>query len=123
LVGSKLSRVGSFGTGSVAFGTATKAAAKRPLLRTPEQPRLSGLISGTAELRKARTLTQEQLAATLGVTQAQVSRIEHQTDLYLSTLAGYLEAMGGHLELVGVFGTARVSLSLAAVAGDALQTA
>lgn len=79
--------------------------------------------SSLAELRKARTLTQQQLAATLGVTQAQVSRIEHQTDLYLSTLAGYLEAMGGHLELVGVFDTARVSLSLGAVAGDALQTA
>jgi ribosome-binding protein aMBF1 (putative translation factor) len=78
--------------------------------------------SSLAELRKARTLTQQQLAATLGVTQAQVSRIEHQTDLYLSTLAGYLEAMGGHLELVGVFDTARVSLSLGAVAGDALST-
>jgi len=75
--------------------------------------------SSLAELRKARTLTQQQRAATLGVTQAQVSRIEHQTDLYLSTLAGYLEAMGGHLELVGVFDSARVSLSLGAVAGDA----
>lgn len=92
--------------------------------RTREQIEAeTAYAASLAELRKARTLTQEQLAATLGVTQAQVSRIEHQTDLYLSTLAGYLEAMGGHLELVGVFGTARVSLSLAAVAGDALQTA
>jgi DNA-binding XRE family transcriptional regulator len=90
--------------------------------RTREQIEAeTAYAASLAELRKARTLTQEQLAATLGVTQAQVSRIEHQTDL--STLAGYLEAMGGHLELVGVFGTARVSLSLAAVAGDALQTA
>lgn len=79
--------------------------------------------SSLADLRKARALTQQQLGSSLGVTQAQVSRIEHQTDLYLSTLAGYLEAMGGHLELVGVFDTARVSLSLGAVAGDALQTA
>jgi len=74
------------------------------------------------ELRKARALTQEQLGASLGVTQAQISRIEHQTDLYLSTLSNYLAAMGGHLELVGVFDTARVSLSLGAVAGD-LRTA
>lgn len=69
-----------------------------------------------AELRKARALTQQQLSASLGVTQAQVSRIEHQTDLYLSTLANYLDAMGGHLELVGVFETGRVSLSLGALA-------
>lgn len=56
-----------------------------------------------AELRKAKALTQVQIGAALGVTQAQVSRIEHQTDLYLSTLQSYLEAMGGRLEVVGVF--------------------
>lgn len=74
--------------------------------------------SSLADLRKARALTQQQLSSSLGVTQAQVSRIEHQTDLYLSTLAGYLEAMGGHLELVGVFDTGRVSLSLGDLAEE-----
>jgi DNA-binding transcriptional regulator YiaG len=71
-----------------------------------------------AELRKARALTQQQISASLGVTQAQVSRIEHQTDLYLSTLANYLDAMGGHLELVGVFETGRVCLSLGNLAHE-----
>jgi transcriptional regulator with XRE-family HTH domain len=56
------------------------------------------------DLRKARRLTQDQLARALGVSQAQVSRIESQTDLYLSTLQSYLEAMGGRLEIFGVFG-------------------
>jgi DNA-binding XRE family transcriptional regulator len=56
-----------------------------------------------ADVRRARDLTQQELARTLDVSQAQVSRIEHQADLYLSTLAGYIQAMGGHLELVGVF--------------------
>ncbi len=56
------------------------------------------------ELRRARELTQAQLAASLGVSQAQVSRIETQADLYLSTLRSYVQAMGGDLELRVVFG-------------------
>ncbi len=65
-------------------------------------------------LRQARSLTQAQLAKTLDVSQAQVSRIEHQADLYLSTLRSYLEAMGAELELIAHFedGT-RVELALA----------
>jgi len=65
-----------------------------------------------AELRRARAFTQAQLAETLDVPQSQISRIEHQAELYISTLARYLEAMGGHLELVGVFGDQRIPLAL-----------
>lgn len=65
-----------------------------------------------AELRRARAYTQAQLAQELDVPQSQISRIEHQAELYVSTLARYLEAMGGHLELVGVFGNQRVRLAL-----------
>lgn len=71
-----------------------------------------------AEVRRARNLTQHQLAKVLDVSQAQVSRIEHQADLYLSTLNSYVTAMGGELELVGVFDGQRVVLSLADVAGE-----
>jgi transcriptional regulator with XRE-family HTH domain len=59
------------------------------------------------DIRKARSLTQTQLAKALGVTQAQVSRIEHQTDLFLSTLASYIQAMGGELDLIATFPDAR----------------
>ena len=55
------------------------------------------------ELRKARQMTQAGLAETLGVNQGEVSKIEHRTDLYLSTLAGYIEALGGKLEIRAVF--------------------
>ncbi|MGH2514124.1 MAG: helix-turn-helix domain-containing protein, partial [Ktedonobacterales bacterium] len=48
----------------------------------------------------------------LGVPQSQVSRMERQAELYVSTLARYLEAMGGRLELWGVFEDRRVPLSL-----------
>ena len=56
-----------------------------------------------AQLRNTRRLTQTQLANTLGVSQAQVSRIENQADLYLSTLRSYIQAMGGELQLRAVF--------------------
>ena len=55
------------------------------------------------EIRKARQMTQSKLALALGVNQGEVSKIEHRTDIYLSTLAGYLEALGGKLEIRAVF--------------------
>ncbi|MGO9228419.1 MAG: XRE family transcriptional regulator [Bryobacteraceae bacterium] len=55
------------------------------------------------EVRRARQMTQAELANTLGVNQGEVSKIEHRTDIYLSTLAGYVEALGGKLEIRAVF--------------------
>jgi transcriptional regulator with XRE-family HTH domain len=55
------------------------------------------------ELRKAREMTQTKLAETLGVNQGEVSKIEHRTDLYISTLTQYVEALGGSLEIRAVF--------------------
>jgi len=54
-------------------------------------------------LRMAQALTQVQLARALGITQAEVSRIEHQADLLLSTLASYVTAAGGSLQLLVEF--------------------
>ena len=64
------------------------------------------------DLRRARDFTQGQLAETLRVSQAQVSRIENQADLYLSTLRSYVEAMGGELSLVATFDDRTVPLRL-----------
>ena len=55
------------------------------------------------EIRKARQMTQAKLADELGVNQGEVSKIEHRTDIYLSTLAGYVEALGGKLEIRAIF--------------------
>jgi DNA-binding XRE family transcriptional regulator len=55
------------------------------------------------ELRKARNITQVQMAKALGVKQEQVSRIEKRTDLHLSTLKRSIEAMGGELILTAKF--------------------
>ncbi|MDQ2831596.1 MAG: helix-turn-helix domain-containing protein [Chloroflexota bacterium] len=65
-----------------------------------------------AEVRRARTYTQVQLGRALGVSQAQVSRTEYQTDLYLSTLQSYLDALGGELELSIRFGDTLIPLTL-----------
>jgi DNA-binding XRE family transcriptional regulator len=63
-----------------------------------------------AELRAQRGLTQAAVANALGVTQANISRIEHEEDLYLSTLRGYLAALGGELEINAVFPDGKVTL-------------
>ena len=55
------------------------------------------------ELRKAQKLTQERIAETLGIGQDQVSRLEQRSDLLLSTLRSYVEAMGGSLTIVAKF--------------------
>lgn len=62
------------------------------------------------ELRAARELTQEHLARILGVNQSSISKIEKRTDMYLSTLRGFIQAMGGELEIRAVFpdGTVRI---------------
>jgi DNA-binding XRE family transcriptional regulator len=55
------------------------------------------------ELRKARQMTQVDLAKTLGVKQEQVSRIEKRSDIHLSTLMRHVEAMGGELIVTAKF--------------------
>lgn len=55
------------------------------------------------DIRKARQLTQEQMAKTLNIGQDSVSRIEKRSDMMLSTMRSYVEAMGGSLELVARF--------------------
>ena len=55
------------------------------------------------KLRAARELTQENLASVLHVKQSEISKIERRTDMYLSTLASYVKAMGGTLEVRAAF--------------------
>ena len=63
------------------------------------------------ELRVAREWTQQQLAQVLEMNQAAVSKMERRTDMYISTLAKFIEAMGGHLEIRAIFpdGTVRIT--------------
>jgi transcriptional regulator with XRE-family HTH domain len=56
-----------------------------------------------SELRSRRGLSQASLASALSVSQPNISRIEQEDDVYVSTLARYVEALGGHLEVRAVF--------------------
>lgn len=55
------------------------------------------------QIRRARGMTQVTLASAMGVSQAQIAKVEREADLYVSTLRRFVEAMGGKLELVARF--------------------
>lgn len=65
-----------------------------------------------AELRKAKAITQTELATLLGVRQPAVSQLEHTEDPHLSTLRAYVEALGGRLEIAAVFDEERLLLEV-----------
>ena len=63
------------------------------------------------ELRQALDLSQEALAGRLKTKQSGVSKIESRTDMYISTLRKYLQAMGGDLEIIAHFPDGDVRIS------------
>jgi DNA-binding XRE family transcriptional regulator len=63
-----------------------------------------------AELRRAREMTQVQLAAVLHVDQGAISKLEKRSDIYLSTLRSYVEALGGRLDIRAIFPQGEVIL-------------
>ena len=56
-----------------------------------------------AEVRRALKLSQEEIAQTLQIGQGSVAKIEKRTDMYVSTLRRFIEAMGGELEIIARF--------------------
>ena len=67
------------------------------------------------DLRVAASQTQAEMAQTLGVRQDTISRLEQRSDMLLSTMRRYVEAMGGQLEIVATFPN-RPSVKLANLA-------
>jgi DNA-binding XRE family transcriptional regulator len=65
-----------------------------------------------AQIREKRELTQTDIARVLSTSQANVSRIERQRDLYLSTLAQYVAALGGTLKISAVFDDEEVEIGV-----------
>ncbi|AUN33721.1 helix-turn-helix domain-containing protein [Niveispirillum cyanobacteriorum] len=71
------------------------------------------------DLRQAQNLTQERMAALMGIEQESVSRLERRADLLLSTLSSYVAAMGGRLRLVAEFPDRQpVEVALADITGE-----
>ena len=83
-----------------------KMAALSPVRRKKVEARTAELIEdekSLCDLRRALALTQEKMAEELGIGQDGISRLEKRSDLLISTLRGYVEAMGGKLRLVVEF--------------------
>jgi len=83
--------------------------ARRRRIRTRAERLLKQLP--LEELRSARKLTQTELAKSMGLNQASISKLERRTDMYVSTLSHFVEAMGGELQITAVFpdGSVRIT--------------
>lgn len=57
-------------------------------------------VEGLAQLRRLAGRMQAEIAEAMEIRQPSVSKIETQTDMLLSTLRSYVEAIGGELHLV-----------------------
>jgi predicted transcriptional regulator len=63
------------------------------------------------EFRKARSLSQEELASSLDVGQPAVAKLEKRADMHVSNLRRYVEALGSTLEITARFPDASVALT------------
>ena len=87
-----------------------RAVPSNEVIGTLSPERRARIKSGVAELvaeettlrdlRRAKHVTQEQVAERLGGRQVYVSRLEKRSDMKLSTLRGYVRAIGGDLQLM-----------------------
>jgi DNA-binding XRE family transcriptional regulator len=66
-----------------------------------------------ADMRRRLGVTQVEVAQRMGVTQGRVSAIEHAKPgaTELRTLASYVEALGGRLEIIADFGDQRLAFT------------
>src|SRR5580658_2622891 len=64
-----------------------------------------------SRLRHARNLTQEHLGTLLNRDQSAISQMERRTDMYVSTLADFIKALGGELEIRANFPEGPVRIS------------
>ena len=64
-----------------------------------------------AEMRKRRGMTQEQVAARMGVSMARVSKIESGDVSTQDVLSRFVAALGGTLKLIADFGDEQLKLA------------
>jgi DNA-binding XRE family transcriptional regulator len=72
----------------------------------------SAAVVSLGDLRRELAVTQVDLAGTLGASQRAVSHVEHEPNPRIGTLAGYIGALGGRLQLRAVFDDHVVELEL-----------
>lgn len=85
------------------FSSLQKAMSEEAQARVVEKTEALRLQMDLSELRRARKLSQESLAQNLHVNQASVAKMEKRTDMYISSLRRFIQAMGGELEVTAKF--------------------
>jgi DNA-binding XRE family transcriptional regulator len=80
--------------------------AERAAGQTAARDRRESYVRGhqLAEMRKAAGLTQAELAHTLGVSQARISKIEHGDISGIDIIRAYVSALGGTIDVVATVG-------------------
>ena len=79
---------------------------------------IRSVVTSLTAVRNARDLTQQQLADALGLTQGEISKIERRLNVTIQTLARFIEATGGTLELVANYASGPVRLDLKVLGTD-----
>ena len=87
--------------------------------RVDEEKRSMGAVMTLFEMREQRGASQEDLARAWATSQPNVSKIERQDDLFVSTVRRYVEALGGKLEMQAVFPDQTVRLHVGTTGQEA----
>ena len=90
-------------SGRNSFSTLRNEMSNESKERTIEKSLILRKEMDLAELRRAQQLSQEELAQVLNIGQASIAKLEKRTDMYVSTLRRFVEAMGGELDIVARF--------------------
>jgi transcriptional regulator with XRE-family HTH domain len=97
--------------------TVTQRTRRRADRRTHEL--LADLL--LSEIRRLAGKSQRQVAASLGIRQPSLSKLEKQSDMQISTLRKIVKALGGELEIVAHFPKKAVRMKQFGVAGVSVQ--
>jgi transcriptional regulator with XRE-family HTH domain len=93
------------------FGDLTKGFSRQRKARIGAKVEALRADMALAELRQARERSQEELARELKVGQPAVAKLEKRTDMYVSNLRRYIEALGGSLEITARFPNVSVRIT------------
>jgi transcriptional regulator with XRE-family HTH domain len=92
------------------FGDLTKRLPAARKARIADKTAALDTALALHELRKVRAVSQEELAKRLAVRQPAVAKIERRSDMYVSNLRRYIEALGGTLEISARFTDGAVTI-------------
>ena len=93
------------------FGEPTKDVASTRTARVADPAAAHVTALALYELRKARAVSQGELAEKLSVGRPAVAKLERRADMHVSNLRRYVEALGGTLEIIAHFPDGAVTIA------------